>query len=148
MGIRKYIARDFPDISEIYSHSKLDELINEKSEFSLIPLNKDNKRLQILMASDIYVYTEQNIIGYGGYNNREITALFVHPEHRGRGVGIALLEFLISKIPSHAYLYVAKSNIAAITLYRKHEFEIVDEFQAEYNGIPVLANKMIRSSTG
>ena len=90
MSIREYRKDDFPFLFDIYAHSKLDELINEESEFTLIPLEKDDRRLSILMASDIYVYDEQGIIGYGAHDGPEITALFVHPKHRGRGVGITL----------------------------------------------------------
>ena len=144
MSIRKYKADDFPIVSEIYASSKLDEVINEDSEFTLIPLEKDDKRLSILMASDIYVYDEQGILGYGAHDGPEITALYVHPRHRGRGVGITLLKYLLSKIPQQAYLYVAKSNTLAIGIYQKFGFEIIEEFQVIYNGVPVLANKLIR----
>ena len=145
MSIREYRESDFPILSDIYARSKLDEVINEESDFTLIPLEKDAQRLSILMASDIYVYDDLGIMGYGAHDGSEITALFVHPEHRGRGVGGTLLEHLLSKIPQQAYLYVAKSNALAIGIYQKYGFEIVDEFQVFYSGVPVRANKLIRS---
>ena len=144
MSIREYIDDDFPRLSAIYANSKLDELINEDSGFTLVPLEEDDKRLSILMASDIYVYDDQGIIGYGAHDGSEITALFVHPEHRGRGVGRALLEYLLSKIPEQAYLYVARSNELAIGIYQEFGFEIVEEFQVIYNRMPVIAAKLIR----
>ncbi len=97
------------------------------------------------MASDIYVYEDQGVIGYGAHDGPEITALYVHPRHRGRGVGISLLEHLLSKIPQQAYLFVAKSNTFAVGIYQKYGFEIVEEFEVIYNGVPVLANKLIRN---
>ena len=145
MSIREYIDDDFTRLSAIYANSKLDELINEDSEFTLVPLEEDDKRLSILMASDIYVYDDQGIIGYGAHDGSEITALFVHPEHRGRGVGRTLLEYLLSKIPEQAYLYVARSNELAIGIYQEFGFEIVEEFQVIYNRVPAIAAKLIRS---
>lgn len=115
-------------------------MINDDSDITLIPLEKDVKWLLILMASDIYVYDDQGIIGYGAHDGPEITALYVHPKHRGRGVGITLLEHLLSKIPHQAYLYVAKLNALAIGVYQKYGLEIVEEFQVIYNGVPVIAN--------
>lgn len=41
-------------------------------------------------------------------------------------------------------LYVAKSNAPAKNLYAQYGFEVVEEFETSYNGIPVFANKMIR----
>ena len=142
MSIRKYKDEDFPTLSDIYARSKLDEVINEDGEFTLIPLEEDDKRLAKLLASDIYVYEDQGVIGYGAHDGPEITALYVHPNHRGQGVGIILLEHMLAKIPQKAYLYVAKSNRRAIGIYQKFGFVIVEEFEVIYNGVPVMASKL------
>ena len=81
------------------------------------------------MASDIYVYGHGGVLGYGANRGAEITALFVHPQYRGKSIGKILLTFLMTKAPLPVYLYVAKSNIAAKNLYRDYGFEIVEEFQ-------------------
>jgi putative acetyltransferase len=140
--IRSFIAEDQKDVLEIYALSKLDELQNEKERFELLPLEKDSKRFNKLMESDVYVYDDQIIKGYCAFLKNEITALFVHPLYRKTGIGISMLEFMLSYLGTNAILYVAKSNVHAKTLYQKYGFEIVDEFQTDYNGISVLANKM------
>lgn len=142
MHIREYTNKDFPFIAEIYGGSKLDELTNEESNFSLIPLEEDSRRLSTLMASEIYVYDNNGIMGYGAHKGHEITALFVAPKHRKKGIGVALFKYLLTKTSSQAYLYVAKSNDVAVSLYESYGFEKDEEFQAEYNGIPVQAMKM------
>ena len=153
MTIRSFTRSDFPAILDIYAHSKLDELIHEKKTFKLIPLNQDEKRLAQLKASDIYVYeVENNIIAYGAvFNhknsedrtfNNEIRALFVHPHHRKQGIAQQLLKHLLKNMNGSADLYVAKSNQNAKALYEKFGFEISDEFETEYGGVSVIANKM------
>ena len=126
--------------------SKLDELRYEDNNFELLPLEKDKKRFSKFNESDIFVCEEDKIVGYGALLGSEITAMFVHPDKRGKGIGKRLLEFLLSKIEGSASLFVAKSNTPAKLLYEKYGFIVVDEFETEYNLIPVFANKMIRDA--
>jgi putative acetyltransferase len=142
MNIRRFKKDDYQAILDVYAASKLDELCNEKAAFELLPLEKDTKRLKRLLESDIYVCEEDHIIGYAAHCGSEISALFVHPKGREKGIGKGLLEFVLSIIKGPAELYVAKSNTSAKELYQKYDFKIVEEFETDYNGVPVLANKM------
>ena len=144
MKIRPYDKSDYSAVLDIYAASKLDELKYEDTTFELLPLDRDMKRHRQLLESEIFIYDDGGIIGYCARYGSEIRALFVHPDSRGRGIGRCLLEFLLAKIPGTAQLYVARSNAPAKNLYIRFGFEIVEEFQTSYNGMPVFANKMIR----
>lgn len=78
----------------------------------------------------------------------EIRALFVHPDSRGKGIGKQLLDYALALVKGKAVLYVAKNNAPAKALYRSYGFSVVEEFETEYNGVPVLANKMARDGAG
>jgi putative acetyltransferase len=145
MSIRPFEESDYKAILEIYSKSKLDELINESKKFKLLPLDEDPKRLAELKESDIYVYEDGGTLGYGAIFGAEIRALFVHPSGRGKGLGKHLLEYMLSKVEGAATLYLAKTNDNAKGLYEKFGFTVVDEFETEYNGLSVFANKMVRT---
>jgi len=145
MSIRSFSDDDFSTILDIYAQSKLDELRFEKMEFELLPLENDENRLTQLKESDIYVYEDEGVIGYGALFGSEIRALFVCPSARGKGIGKSLLEFLLLKVTGTANLYVAKTNIPAKQLYKNYGFKVTDEFETNYNGIPVFANKMVRA---
>ena len=58
-----------------------------------------------------------------------ITNLFVAPSHRRRGVGAALLKVLIQRVEKmkgrHIFLEVRERNHAAITLYKKSNFQLI-----------------------
>ena len=82
MNIRQYKKTDLPKIFEIYAQSKLDELRFEKSKFDLIRLEDDPKRLPKIIESDIYVYEQNEILGFGAIFDSEIRALFVSPDAR------------------------------------------------------------------
>jgi len=144
--IRPFKDHDYPVILDIYAKSKLDELAYERTEFELLPLDQDPKRLAELQESDIYVVEDNGVIAYGALFENEIRAVFVHPHSRGRGVGKILLEYLLAKTRGAASLYVAKTNVIAHRLYEKLGFVAVEEFETLYNGVPVMALKMERVS--
>lgn len=147
-SIRQFREEDFTAVSEIYSQSKLDELRFEEQSFILLPIESDKERLAALMESDIYVFGEDNIAGYLAIHCMEIRALFVHPDSRGKGIGKQLLEYALALVKGKAILYVAKNNTPAKALYRSYGFSVVEEFETEYNGVPILANKMARYIPG
>jgi putative acetyltransferase len=144
MNIRAFSEKDYPRVFEIYSSSKLDELRFEKKKFDLLPLENDEKRFSALKESEIYVYDDGEVLGYGAIFEAEIRALFVCPSVRGKGIGKEILEFLLSQINGRVNLFVAKTNVPAKELYKRYGFEVSDEFLTEYNGEPVYANKMVR----
>jgi len=145
MTIRNFTERDLPVILDIYSRSKLDELRFEEEEFELLPLQNDTKRLPALQESDIFVFDNGEVSGYGAICSSEIRALFVHPSSRGKGIGKRLLEFMLSEIKGEANLFVAKTNLPAKKLYEDYGFSVISEFKTEYNGVPVFANEMVRT---
>ncbi len=145
MNIRPFRDNDFQEILEIYANSKLDELRFETEVFELLPLEEDKTRLAALRESDIYVYEDGGVKGYGALCGSEIRALFVCPRARGKGIGKSLLDFIFLKVTGSVSLYVAKTNIPAKQLYLSVGFVITDEFETMYNGVSVLANKMVRN---
>lgn len=147
MKIRKFKKNDYSTILDIYSKSKLDELLYESKSFTFLPLDKDKKRLAEFQESEIYVYEDNGVMAYGAVFNSEIRAIFVHPNGRRKGIGRKLFKHLLSKIEGESSLYVAKSNMPAKKLYEQFGFSVVDEFETTYNGITVTANKMIRHTS-
>ncbi|MBQ4880296.1 GNAT family N-acetyltransferase [Pseudoalteromonas luteoviolacea] len=148
MNIRAYTQNDLASIFDIYRRSKLDELKFEEKVFTLLPLEEDKERLRGLMESQIYVYQEQGqILGFGANCGHEIRALFVAPKHRGKGVGKALFEFLLSNIHGQPCLYVASTNQPAKYLYHEYGFSVTETFETTYNQVSVIAQKMVRMAS-
>ena len=145
MNIRAAQKSDLTSIIEIYNNSKLDELRFESKMFELLPLEQDCKRYEQLLESDIYVYEDKKMLGYGALYGNEIRGLFVHPLARGKGVGSSLFEHLIKLAKEPTRLYVAKANIPAKRIYERFGFRVTREFETTYNGITVSANEMSRA---
>ena len=60
-------------------------------------------------------------------NYTEMTAICVHPDHRGRGYAQALLGAIARQISARGeipFLHVFSSNMSAIALYRRQGMEI------------------------
>jgi putative acetyltransferase len=149
MAIRKFSDADFDAIEAIYNLSKLDELQFEPLSFRLLPLRQDARRFAALMACDIFVYEDSAIQGYGALfhasaGQSEIRTLYVHPSYRGQGVAKRLLAFMVGLAGGEVSLNVARSNAPAKALYYAHGFCDVAEFETDYNGVPVWANRMMR----
>lgn len=143
MNIRKFVESDFSSVIRIYAESKLDELVHEDTQFELVSLDKDVIRLEKLRESDIYVYDDGGVVGYGAIYKSEIRSLFISPTRRREGIGKALLEYLLFRAKSPVTLYVAKSNTKAKDLYAKYGFNVLEEFTTTYNDKSVLANRMV-----
>ena len=94
--IRAYVDTDWEQVREIYDLSKPDELKNIVDADTITPLSKDDQMLPYFNESEIMVYEEEvNILGFIGRKGNVVSWLFVHPDHRRKGIGRRLLKDLI-----------------------------------------------------
>jgi ribosomal protein S18 acetylase RimI-like enzyme len=71
-----------------------------------------------------------------------IVSIAVHPDHRGLGMGEALVRHVLStaemRCCTHVKLHVREDNIAAQNLYLKTGFAVYDRVPGYYDGLPSL----------
>lgn len=112
----------------------------EKQSFSR-PWSRESLRESLLSPANRFYVCEISgeIVGYIGLSiacdEGYILNVAVAPEHRGKGVGRALLSFVIEKHArelSFITLEVRPSNTAAVSLYRGFGFEKVGERRDYY----------------
>lgn len=140
--IRAYNKSDFDDIENIYNTSKIDEFKGEPFDITVTPLSKDKQMLDLFNTSEIYIYGEDKIAGFVGVKENYISWLFVHPNFRGQNVGKKLVSYALSTLNGEVTLSVAKSNIAAMSLYKSLGFSMIKEFTSKYQGNPLVVWKM------
>ncbi|SDP86570.1 phosphinothricin acetyltransferase [Actinopolyspora xinjiangensis] len=84
-----------------------------------------------------YLSFEPFLNGRPGYNVTSDVALYLHPEHRGRGQGTYLLGEAVTHAPKLGVRTVATtifgSNRASLSLFRSHGFE-------EWGRLPAVAD--------
>jgi ribosomal-protein-alanine N-acetyltransferase len=97
------------------------------------PWSYESIRADVCLNENAYYFVAEedgNIVGFCGIHavldEGHIMNVAVKPEYRGRGVGEALLRTMIAQTDLEAYtLEVRVSNRAAISLYKRLDFETV-----------------------
>lgn len=109
-----------------------DQYWQEKLEESI---GKDSKEVFVVAKEqDEYV----GMLGSEEANEGKwfIKAVYVKPEHRGKGIANKLLENMLSALKSRnsikeIELKVSAEQVAAVNLYKKYGFEIMDTVDQE-----------------
>lgn len=144
MKIRQCEQRDWEAVKNIYNLSKPDEMRGSVDLCALIPLEEDESNLKLFKNSQIYVVEEdKRIFGFGGNKGNYISWLFVHPDHRRKGVGQMILNLILGELSGEIRLNVAKNNMAAQSLYEKNGFIIERVFTGNYHGFPSQAMTLL-----
>lgn len=143
MKLRSYSNSDWEAIREIYNLSKHDEMRGSVDARAVIPLEHDHKMIQLFKASDLIVMEENGkVIGFSGNKGNHISCLFVHPEHRRKGVAVSLIREILGKLEGAITLHVARNNGPAKRLYQGFGFTVEKEFTGNLNGYEFQAMVM------
>ncbi len=140
--IRAYRESDFFDVAGIYNLCKPDEFSGEDSPIIPKPLVDDEQMQELFRKSELYVYQKIKIVGFAGNFGNHITWLFVHPDYRRKYIAKNLVDFILAKLNGEVSLNVARSNIAAIRLYKSLGFELTQEFTGKYQDRPIIVWQM------
>ncbi len=86
-----------------------------------------------------------SILGIGGLELNEVRLLYVAPEHRGEGIGKALLDHLASMVPPTPFADIfVYSTPSAVGFYRTLGFRENGEFVFDFGGEPLTTVFMTR----
>lgn len=83
------------------------------------------------------------VVGFSGTYDHELAMLFVCSEYRGKGVGSALLEDALSRIPDLT-LDVNEQNTQALGFYLKHGFRVAGRSPVDSAGKPYPLLHLVR----
>ena len=138
LNIRPFEDADWPRVREIYDLSKPDEFGTSAAASAVIPLDDDAPMLKLFRESTILVAESRGeVIGFGGNRGNYISWLFVHPDHRRKGVARGLLSRILARLQGPVTLNVLRENDAARQLYDRLGFKVAREIDGEFNGHPV-----------
>ncbi|TEW56054.1 N-acetyltransferase [Psychromonas sp. RZ22] len=143
MNIRQYKETDFTRLASIYDAARPHEFYQEEGDFIFTPWSKDEYMMAVFSQSKVYVYEEEDILGFCGFTGDRINWLFVDSINRGEGVGQKLLAYVLCQLEGSARLSVWKSNERAKGLYLKSGFRITSEFSLNFQGKERLMNTMV-----
>jgi ribosomal protein S18 acetylase RimI-like enzyme len=138
VNIRSFGDADWPRVREIYDLAKPDEIGTAIPRAAVLRLEDDPPMLELFRESTVLVAeSEGEVIGFGGNRDNYISWLFVHPEHRRKGVARLLLSRILARLQGPVTLNVLRDNEAARQLYDRLGFKVAREIEGEFNGHPV-----------
>src|SRR5690625_4485980 len=94
---------------------------------------------------------EGEIVGFANFTpvteegKTELAAIYLYPEHQGKGIGTALLDEGLYHIKDvkEVMIDVEKENEKGNTFYKAKGFEVVDEFEENFAGYMLKTVRMI-----
>lgn len=141
--IRPYRENDWQEVAAIYDQSKPDEMRGLVTRDQIVPLAEDDRMLTYFEESEIWVHEEMGqVLGFIGRKETVVSWLFVHPDHRRRGIGRNLLQYLMNLHQGPLQLNLTRTNQAAMALYHSLGFEIHKEFMGSMYGREIPAARM------
>ena len=138
MHVRSATVEDAPAILEIYNH----EVLTSTVTFDLVPRTLAEQESWITDRSGAHVVLvvedHDEVVGFGalsqyreraGYATTVEDSVYVHQDHRGKGVGRLLLAELVDRATAHGFhalmAKVVGDHQASINLHAAAGFEVV-----------------------
>ena len=141
VAIRAARLSDAEGIREIYNY----EVLNGTSTFDMEPRTLAAQQSWLQDRSGVHAVLvatpdedDNSVIGYASlspfhtrpaYNTTVENSVYVHVDHRGEGVGRALLEELVALAQSHGFhtmiARISGGNEASVAVHRSAGFEVV-----------------------
>ena len=95
--------------------------------------------------------TAEEVVGFANYSpvNRdgmtELTAIYLYQAYQGKGIGTALLAEGIQRLQGvkEIHLNVEKNNRIGLTFYQAKGFEVVSEFDDDFDGHILKTIRMV-----
>lgn len=137
--IRKTGIKDTEYLFELQKKYEKEEVLLNTDRFNkklCIANLKMNLKTQVIYCAEY----KDNAISKAGTNARgykidQIGGVFTEKKYRGRNVTLHVLKHLLNELSTEkeaVCLFVKKSNIHAINLYKKTGFKIIDEYRIAY----------------
>ncbi|WP_090866429.1 GNAT family N-acetyltransferase [Oceanobacillus limi] len=112
----------------------------------------DERMEQRLSGSYLFVAEVENkIVGFANFSpvqrngKVELGAIYLYPEHQGKGIGSAFLQEGIQKIDGirEIYINVERDNTIGKNFYEAKGFKLVEEFDDNFDGHILKTLRMV-----
>ncbi|MEI2405775.1 GNAT family N-acetyltransferase [Niallia taxi] len=112
----------------------------------------DDRMKQRIESSTLYVAeVEDTVVGFANFSpvrengKVELGAIYLYPKHQGKGIGSALVQTGIKDLDgvNEIYINVEKDNKIGKTFYEAKGFEVVKEFDDDFDGHILKTVRMV-----
>lgn len=114
--------------------------------YSVVMMQKRLEQSLMLVA-----HFNDEIIGFANYSpvnelgQVELAAIYLLPDYHGQGIGTILLNEGITALPSvkQIFINVEKDNKIGMSFYKAKGFEVVSEFDEDFEGYALKTVRMV-----
>lgn len=140
-------------VAKISWHSTYDGIIPQEIQESFLKsAYSDENMKRRLNGSFMFVSEiEGKIVGFANFSpikesgEMELGAIYLYPEYQGKGIGTALLEMGLKNIEGakEIFINVEKDNKIGTNFYKAKGFEVVSEFDDDFDGHILKTVRMV-----
>ncbi|MCM3214619.1 GNAT family N-acetyltransferase [Niallia taxi] len=113
--------------------------------------NEDRMKQRIDSTTLYVAEVEGTVVGFANFSpvrengKVELGAIYLYPEHQGKGIGSALVNAGIKDLDgvNEIYINVEKDNKIGKTFYEAKGFEVVKEFDDDFDGHILKTVRMV-----
>lgn len=153
--IREMSVSDIPavqNVAKLSWHDTYEGIIPRHIQENFLDMAYSTSMLEKRLAMTHMYVAEYSgkVTGFANFSTpddqhiSELTAIYILPDYQRLGIGLALLEYGISKLEQirNIDVIVEKANIKGYNFYKKLGFEVLDEFEEDFDGHMLKSIKM------
>lgn len=122
-----------------------------QDRFLKVAYNDDMMKQRLKQSIMFVAEVERKVIGFANYSSinpkgmTELTAIYLYPDYQGKGIGTALLEEGIQRLQGvqEIHINVEKNNSIGMNFYQAKGFEVVSEFDDDFDGHLLKTVRMV-----
>ncbi|CEA00264.1 Protease synthase and sporulation negative regulatory protein PAI 1 [Metalysinibacillus saudimassiliensis] len=142
--MKKEDTKQVQDVAQKSWHSTYEGIIPRNIQENFLKVAYSDEMMEKrLNESLIFVAVMENkIVGFANFttvNNAgqaELSAIYLYPNHQGKGIGTALLHRGIDVLENakEIYIDVEKENNSGITFYQAKGCKVIKEYEDNFDG--------------
>lgn len=154
--IRKMQIKDITQVQDVAKTSwnaTYKDIIPFQVQESFLRMAYSEGMLLKRLNNSLFLVSEfkGEIVGFANFYSEknqekvELAAIYFYPDYQGKGMGSALLQAGIASITgvNKIYVNVEKENEVGLRFYRAKGFEIIEEFDDDFDGHILKTVRMV-----
>lgn len=121
--VREYLPEDFEKIEKIHDAARKEELRFAKLQQAFLPFSVAAERENFFDYKICTAILYGKVVGFAAYSEDELAWLYVDSAYFRRGIGRALVEYVLAHTSRPVWVEVLSGNVPAESLYRSVGFE-------------------------
>jgi ribosomal protein S18 acetylase RimI-like enzyme len=156
VAIRKMVQEDINQVQDVAKttwNATYEGIIplEVQEKFLNSAYNEDSMKQRLEVSTLFVAEVEERVVGFANFSpvrdggKVELGAIYLYPEQQGKGIGSALLQKGIQDLDgvTEIYINVEKDNVIGKTFYEAKGFEVVSEFDDDFDGHLLKTIRMV-----